>query len=70
MIDTKEPCKKYAVCWGNDCGYGTDYFLTPEERDAEMAAIQNTGTDAWPLDLDDQYGDEKWDSNCISLRMS
>ena len=52
MIDTKEQSKKYAVCWENDCGYGTDYFATPEERDAEIAAIRRTGTDAWPVDLD------------------
>ena len=51
MIDTKEQDKRYAVCWANDCGYGTDYFDTPEERDAEMAEIQHTGTEAWPVDL-------------------
>ena len=54
MSDTKEQSKKYAVCWENDCGYGTDYFATPEERDAEIAAIRRTGTDAWPVDLDCQ----------------
>jgi len=46
-----EQSKKYAVCWENDCGYGTDYFATPEERDVEMAVIQRTGTDAWPVDF-------------------
>ena len=51
MIDTKEQSKKYAVCWENDCGYGTDYFDTPEERDTEMAEIQHTGTEAWPVDF-------------------
>ena len=50
--DMSGQSKKYAVCWENDCGYGTDYFTTPEERDAEMAAIRRTGIDAWPVDLD------------------
>ena len=27
-----EQSKKYAVCWENDCGYGTDYFATLEEQ--------------------------------------
>lgn len=46
-----EQSKKYAVCWENDCGCGTDYFATPEERDAEIKIIRNTGTHAWPVDF-------------------
>lgn len=43
--------KKFAVCWENDCGYGTDYYATASERDAEIVAIRRTGTEAWPWNL-------------------
>ncbi len=39
--------KPFAVYWSNDCGYGTDYYPSAEERGAAIADIRKTGTRAW-----------------------